>query len=256
MKIKRNYILVFSVFLISSLSAQTDSVASGVYKWNDLKVEKRDNFEKRQILEGSTTDNENLNIYALTIEPGKSLKEKNDEETLIVIKEGKVKVSFENENEILVPGSIALIMPDDNYEIENSGDSNATYYLFLYKSKYQVDIERGIEAGGSFMIDWNDLVFHPHDKGGIRQYFERPTSMSKRFEMHVTTLNEGLKSHEPHTHRAAEIVLMINGNSEMEIGDGLYGGSEGDLYFLGSNVPHAIRNTGTVSCMYFAFQWE
>jgi (S)-ureidoglycine aminohydrolase len=256
MKIKRYCILVFSVILSSSLSAQIDSVVSGVYKWNDLKVEKRDNFEKRQILEGSTTDNENLNIYSLTIGRDKSLKEKNDEETLIVIKEGKVKISFENETKILGPGSIALIMPNDDYEIENSGDSSATYYLFFYKSKYPADIRRGIDAGGSFLIDWNDLVFQPHDKGGVRQFFNRPTSMFERFDMHVTTLNPEIKSHEPHTHIAAEIVLMINGNSEMQISDSLYQGSEGDLFFLGSNVSHAIKNIGTKSCMYFAIQWE
>jgi (S)-ureidoglycine aminohydrolase len=80
--------------------------------------------------------------------------------------------------------------------------------------------------------------------------------MSKRFEMHVTTLNEGLKSHDPHTHRAEEIVLMINGNSEMQIGENFYKGSVGDLFFLGSNIPHAIRNVGAGSCMYFAIQWE
>jgi len=236
--------------------SQTDSFLSGVYSWSDLQVEKKDYFEKRQILEGSTTDDENLNIYALTIEPGESLREKNDEETLIIIKNGEVKVSLKNDSKILVPGSTVLVMSGDEYKIENSGDKDATYYVFLYKSKYPVDIQRGIEAGGSFMINWNDLEFHPHDKGGIRQYFNRPTSMAKRFEMHVTTLKARIKSHEPHKHRAAEIVLMINGNTEMEIGNGLYKGTDGDLYFLGSNVPHAIKNTGTESCIYFAIQWE
>jgi (S)-ureidoglycine aminohydrolase len=147
-------------------------------------------------------------------------------------------------------------MSGDDYKIENSGSADAVFYIFLYKSKYFVNIERGIDAGGSFMIDWNDLVFNPHDKGGIRQYFERPTSMSKRFEMHVTTLNQGLKSHDPHTHRAEEIVLIINGNTEMQIGENYFKGSEGDLFFLGSNIPHAIRNEGKGPCMYFAIQWE
>ncbi|OGU27526.1 MAG: hypothetical protein A2057_15045 [Ignavibacteria bacterium GWA2_35_9] len=251
--------VLFLVMLFAPLRfSQTDSVLSGVYNWSDLdlQVEKTDYFEKRQILEGSVTDNENLNVYALTIEPGKSLKEKNNEETLIIIKEGEVKISVKDDNKILIPGSIALIMSGDDYEIENSGDKDATYYVFLYKSKYPVDIQRGIETGGSFMINWNDLEFHPHDKGGIRQYFNRPTSMAKRFDIHVTNLNAGIKSHEPHTHRAAEIVLMINGNTEMEIGNGLYKGTDGDLYFLGSNVPHAIKNTGTESCIYFAIQWE
>ena len=249
-------LLLLITMICGITSAQSDSVISGVYKWDDLKVEKSGNFDKRQILEGRTTDDENLNIYALTIEPEKSLKEKSDDETLIIIKEGDIKVSLKNDYKILSPGSTVLIMSGDSYEIENIGDSDATFYVFLYKSKYPVDIKRGIEAGGSFITDWNDLKYQPHDKGGMRQYFNRPTSMAKRFDIHVTTLNPEIKSHEPHTHRAAEIVLMINGKTEMEIYDGLYKGTDGDLYFLGSNIPHAIKNIGTKPSMYFAIQWE
>jgi len=249
-------LLLLITMICGITSAQSDSVISGVYKWDDSKVEKSDNIEKRQILEGRTTDDENLNIYALTIKPGNSFKEKSDDETLLIIKKGKVKVSLRNDNKILSPGSTVLIMSGDSYEIENIGDSYATFYVFLYKSKYPVDIKRGIETGGSFITDWNDLEFHPHAKGGIRQYFSRPTSMAKRFDIHVTTLNPEIKSHEPHTHRAAEIVLMIKGNTEMEIDHGFYKGTDGDLYFLGSNVPHAIKNIGTKPCIYFAIQWE
>jgi (S)-ureidoglycine aminohydrolase len=252
----KKMILLLEIFIASTLSAQTDSVISDVYNWNDLQVEKTEDYEKRQILEGSTTDEENLNIYALTFKPGKSLEVKSNEETLIIIKEGNVKVFLKDDNKTLAPGSIVLIISGDDYKIENSGNTDVVFYVFLYKSIYPINIGRGIDGGGSFMIHWNDLVFNPHDKGGIRQYFERPTSMSKRFEMHVTTLNQGLKSHEPHTHRAEEIVLMINGNTEMQIGENYYKGSEGDLFFLGSNIPHAIRNEGTSSCMYFAIQWE
>jgi (S)-ureidoglycine aminohydrolase len=74
--------------------------------------------------------------------------------------------------------------------------------------------------------------------------------------MHVTTLKEGLKSHEPHTHRAEEIVLMIDNKTEMQIGDRFFKGGAGDIYYLGSNVPHAIRNDGKGTCTYFAFQFE
>jgi (S)-ureidoglycine aminohydrolase len=80
--------------------------------------------------------------------------------------------------------------------------------------------------------------------------------MSRRFEMHVTTLNEGIKSHEPHTHRAEEIVLVLENKTEMQIGEKFFKGGEGDVYFLGSNVPHAIRNDGKGTCTYFAFQFE
>jgi quercetin dioxygenase-like cupin family protein len=74
--------------------------------------------------------------------------------------------------------------------------------------------------------------------------------------MHATTLNPEIKSHEPHTHLPAEIVVMMKGHTEMEIGDGHYKGEVGDVYFLGSNIPHAIRNTGDEQCQYLAFQFQ
>ena len=74
--------------------------------------------------------------------------------------------------------------------------------------------------------------------------------------MHVTTLNEGIKSHEPHTHRAEEIILVIDNKTEMQIGSDFYKGVTGDIYYVASNIAHAIRNDGVGPCMYFAFQFE
>ncbi len=74
--------------------------------------------------------------------------------------------------------------------------------------------------------------------------------------MHVTTLNAGLTSHDPHTHIAEEIVLIIEGNTEMIIGDTICKANQGDLYFLGSNVLHGIKNTGDKPAIYFAYQWD
>ncbi len=125
-----------------------------------------------------------------------------------------------------------------------------------YETNTPADIQRGAGTDGSFMIDWNDIVFKPHDKGGIRNYFKQSTSMFQRFEMHVTTLNPGLKSHEPHTHKAAEIVLMIDGSADMQIDKTHQKAEKGDLIFLKSNIPHALNNIGKNACMYFAFQWE
>jgi (S)-ureidoglycine aminohydrolase len=255
----KTLLLMLAMCSKSALVAQENAVRSDVYRWNDLKVEKEASRERRPILKGSTTDLAHLEIHASTLAPGKAphpAHTHEDEEELVIVKEGQLKVTINEESKVLGPGSIALIVPGEAHGFENAGDTQASYYILKYRSKLPMDKKRGEEAGGSLMIDWNDLEFHPHDKGGIRRYFDRPTAMCKNFEMHVTTLNEGLKSHEPHTHRAAEIVLVIEGNTEMQIGDKFYQGTQGDLYFLASEIPHAIRNTGEEPCVYFAFQWE
>lgn len=255
---KANVFLICVFFLFYS-SRKTDKVESKVYSFSEAKIEKTSTGEKRQFIAGETTHLENFEIHTTTLNPGKvphGSQIHSDSEEIVFIKEGNLKITINNLSKEMGPGSVALIMPGDEHGIENTSKSQATYYIIRYKSKKEMDTERGKTAGGSVLLDWNDIKFQPHDKGGIRRFFDRKSAMSERIEMHATTLNPAIKSHEPHTHSPAEIVIMMDGTTEMEIGDGIYQGKTGDIYFLGSNIPHAIRNTGDKPCMYLAFQWE
>jgi (S)-ureidoglycine aminohydrolase len=146
-------------------------------------------------------------------------------------------------------------MPGDEHGIENAGNTQATYYILKYKGKLP-NIERGKEAGGSFMLDWNELTTKNTGKGYRRDFFNRATSQLKQFEMHTTALNADSVSHAPHTHVQEEIILILKGNVEMYIDGKLHKGSAGDLYFISANVPHALKNIGKEQCEYFAFQWR
>jgi len=106
------------------------------------------------------------------------------------------------------------------------------------------------------LINFDSLSYKSHVKGGRFDYFRRSTAMFPYFEMHVTALNPGVQSHPAHTHRAEELIIMIDGNTEEEIGNAKYLGGSDDIYFLGANVPHSIKNVGSERCMYFAFQWS
>lgn len=181
---------------------------------------------------------------------------KNDQkEQIIIVKKGELEVSWNKKKKTIGPNSIFVLLPGDEGTVK-CVSSDATYYTMVYTAKKPMDLRRGKKDGGSFVIDFDELEFKEHDKGGIRRYFHRATAMCPYYEMHVTNLNAGIKSHEPHTHKATEIILMIDGKAEMEIGNQLYPGKTGDVYFVSANVPHAIRNVGDKQCMYFAFQWE
>lgn len=232
---------------------------SSVYNWDALTVEKMETVDRRQILEGSTTYLSSLEIHAVTVEPGKAPhlpKTHDDLEELVIVKEGNLSVTIKNKTRVLGPGSVAFTIPGEEHAFENGGKTIVTYYILRFRSKLPLNLQRGKQAGGSFMIDWKDLVIAKTEKGGRRNFFERPTSMFERFEMHVTTLNGGLKSHEPHKHRAEEIVLLIKGNTEMQIGESQNKAYSGAVIFLGSQVLHALKNIGDEPCEYFAFQWQ
>ena len=252
------FILLSAVFYALGI-AQIDSLESNVYRWHDLPVEKSEAGERRQILKGSTTDLEYLEIHATTIEPKKSphaSHSHDDTEELIIVKEGMLKVTVKGESQVLGPGSIAIAMPGEQHGLENSGDTPVTYYVFRYRSKSPVNIERANNSGGSFVVNWDEVAFQATETGGRRQHFDRATSMFDRFEMHVSTLNEALTNHKTHTHRAEEFVVIIKGEVEMQIGDSWHKASAGDLVFLASEIPHALRNLGSGQTEYFAFQWQ
>lgn len=83
----------------------------------------------------------------------------------------------------------------------------------------------------------------------------QPTSMLKELEMHVTTLNEGLPSHSPHSHPDEEIILVRFGTVEEMIKDTSYKLGPGSVIFLTNNDFHGIRNAGKGKCEYYAIRW-
>src|SRR6478609_10574367 len=251
-------LLLFTCLSLSSL-AQVSPVSSQVYNWKNIPVIKEETRDRRQMIDGSTIDLASLEIHTSTLEPGKAPHGSHthvDEEELIIVKEGKLRATIKDQTKILGPGSVALAIPGEEHGFVNGGDTKTTYYILKFKSKTPLNAERGKNAGGSFMIDWNDVPIVASEKGGRRNTFYRATSMFGRFEMHVTTLNKGLVSHAPHQHKAEEIIILIKGQAEMQIGDQHIKFEQGDLAFLESQSLHALKNVGDEPCEYFAFQWQ
>jgi (S)-ureidoglycine aminohydrolase len=252
-------VIVF-LFSTSALMAQkNDSILSNVYNWNKLEPIKEETRVRRQVLDGKTFALENFEMHATTLEAGKAPHPPHthaDQDELMIVKEGNVKITVNGISKVMGRGSIAFAIAGDEHGIENAGSTQATYYVLKYKSRMPTDITRAKEAGGSFMIDWNDLKKNNTGKGYRQDFFNRATSQIKQIEMHTTALNADSVSHAPHTHIQEEILIILRGNVTMHIDGKLVPASPGDVVFLSSLVPHALLNTGKEQCEYFAFQWR
>ena len=247
------------VLVLTPALCFSQAIASKKYSWIVPTGRGGANIVSSVLFEGSGHDMQYLQMSANAIRPAKnrsSLQVPDNEEHLLLIKTGILKIGIKDSVWSIGGGSIALLMPGERYSLQNAGKDSCTYYVMKYRSRLPMDQARGKASGGSFVKDWKKIVFKPHDRGGLRSYFEKGTAMSKRFEMHVTTLKEGLRSHAPHTHGAEEIILVIENKNEMQIGDKFYKGDTGDIYYIGSNLLHGIKNIGTETCTYFAFQFE
>ena len=251
---------LFALFIIiipSIVFAQQDSVLSGPYKWIQpaMKINK---LESAVLLEGKVHDFEWMQINANTIGGSKKIKQKvsREQELLIIIKSGLANIHFGDSTFLLTPNSITVLMPGENYTILATGNEACNYYTMKYSAMASMNINK-LPISRSYVKLWESTAYKPNTiGGGRRDFFERSTTLQKRFEIHVSTLKEGKRSHEPHTHRAEEIVLVIEGDTEMQIGQQFYKANPGGFYYLGSNVLHAIKNTGAKPSSYFAIQFE
>ena len=210
------YTCFFLMLYISSASfAQTDTIPSGVYHIKKLPVLKDSSRYRIQIMDGYTPYLSNMEVHITMLEPGKSAHPPQNHantEELIIVKEGKLKVTIAGKTKILGAGGVAMAMPGDMHGAVNESRDKVSYYLL--------------------------------------------TVLFEKFDMHVTTLKPHQVSHAPHTHRQEEIIIVRKGNIEMQIGNTFQKARPGDLIFLNSNIPHALKNLSKGECEYFAFQWQ
>ncbi len=250
-------LLLFSIAITSV--GQLQPVGSAVFHWNELPVIKKDQRESRKITEGTTFEFDYFEIHATTQEKGATAKPAHTQpntEELIIIKEGTLKCSIGSKTAILGPGSVLLVPPGEMQSFENAGDGPVTYYVLMFRSKKPMDMERSTKAGGALLLHADSLAYTEKDGRGTKKYFDRPTAMCERYEMHTTTLTKKGASHAPHSHVDTEIILMIEGETEMTIEGKTYQAGPGDLYIIESGQFHGIANASDKPCRYFAFKWR
>jgi quercetin dioxygenase-like cupin family protein len=247
--LKGHFLLLLLALGCAQVESWAQEIPAAVFTLEDLKQSK---------FKGSTRFYKNFEIKILDLLPGKKnkLATTKEMEELVIVKEGMVEVLLAGKKNVLGPGSIAFIMPDEKFTVAASGTSKAQVYRLMFKPKTEVDISRGQKNGGSFVVNWDSLTMKKNERGGRRDFFNKPTATCTNYEMHVSMLHEGLPSHAPHTHPAEEIILVIRGDATMAIDEKDYTGTAGDLFFLPSQSLHGIRNSGKGQCEYFAFQWR
>ena len=251
------YLLLFCLFVCNSILGQILPLESKVYSISE-KQNKSKFGSKSEIFkgEGDALKLQEMNLIRIKEKKKYTVLASNDREHFFILRKGNLKISLGDKVQVLEVGSMVTVMPKDPIVFENTEDSKAELYEMSYLSKSPMNEERGIKAGGSFVVPWGSAVFKPTAKGGGRQFFDRATVMLNRFDIHVTTLNVGQQSHDPHTHFNEEIILMMEGNAEERIGDKKESAKPGDVIRLGSKVLHNITNVGNTPCQYYAIQWN
>lgn len=245
---------------VSPSRAQIAPVKAGVFAWAAARaVDVGRGRVERVILVGSTLDLDSLEVRAVTLPAtaGPDTSSAHDSlETFMMVKEGKLWVTLNGVSRALGAGSVALALPGDRIVASNIGGTPASYYRFTYRSRAPMDLNRGKQAGGSFMVNFDEQSEKLTGSGVQRPMLNRPTAMFKRFESHWSSVNEGLRNHQTHTHRADEFMMMTRGNVAVLIGTTEPPATASDIVFLGSMIPHSLASKGPGPAQYLVIQGE
>lgn len=250
--------LFFISIFLDSYSQQTVPLVSQVHTLSTLSASKTKAGESKLLFDGSgkILSQHTLKTYSINGKKKLGFHElENGDELFFIIKSGPVNVTLNNHIQALDKGSVVFVLPGDNVEFTNTHLDPVEIYAMTVRSSTP-DQVRGRNAGNSFMMNWFDMVYKPHDKGGVRQLFDRKTIMLNRFDIHITSLNPATSSHPAHTHMNEEIILMLDGEGEMILGDKKQKITTGDAAWVESMIPHNFTNTASRPAVYFAIQWN
>ena len=255
---KQFKILSVLLFLALLSVAAKKILSSSVFEWEKLPVKTTSTGEVRNVFSSPTQTLNMFDIKAVTLNQGNSTSDytvKNGFDELIIIKEGSAEISINTESKILGEGSVVVASQGDKVKIRNLQNAKTTFYIFLFNPKTPaVPNQPGVKVVPVFK-DWKELEFKPSAVGGRRDIMKQSTSALKELEMHTTTLNEGVTSHNPHSHADEEIILVRFGFVEETINGKPYKLGPGSVIFLSNNDNHGIRNAGAGKCEYYAIRW-
>ncbi|MFC4873194.1 cupin domain-containing protein [Negadavirga shengliensis] len=238
--------------------AQPQPLPSSVYEWKMMPVEKSGGVERRHYFNWPTKTLQNFEIEVIDIQSENNRKITeiaSDTEKLILVKNGTLSLSSQQGDQILSARSIALVHPGEKLSIYNAGKSPTSFFLIQWKIETFSEY-RPRSSGKSIQVfDYQKLDYKENPKGGRRNVMEAATQTLHELEMHITTLLEGEKSHDPHVHPDEEIIVVLQGEVEEMINGTPYRLGPGSVIFLSSMDPHGIRNVGKGACEYYAIRW-
>ncbi|GAB3012746.1 hypothetical protein GCM10027284_35500 [Cyclobacterium sediminis] len=234
--------------------AQLLPLPSAVYEYKMLPVNVVNGTETRPILDGPTETLDNFRVNHYTLSAGKSLRLKKGEEKLVLIGTGELLVNQGVISEKLEDRSVAWLTKDQPARIHHSGTSPVSFFVIEWESE-GVGENFIPEVNTLTKYNYKQLEFKKSEKGGRRDVSRGVTPTLQELEMHITTLNEGKKSHDPHVHADEEIILVLQGQVEEMINGVPYLLGPGSLIYLHAMDAHGIRNAGKGACEYYAIRW-
>jgi len=128
-------------------SARPALLASGVFAWESLPVEKTANGERRAIFDAATATVDRLESHITTIDVGKASHDahRHPDEELVFVREGVVEATINGVPHKAPAGSVIFYASNDLHGMRNAGEGPASYFVLRWTSPGK----EGPKPGGS-----------------------------------------------------------------------------------------------------------
>ena len=98
---------------------------------------------------------------------------------------------------------------------------------------------------------FQDLAVRGEGENRFRAILDGATHTGLPIELHITELAPGQAPHPPHHHVHEEMIMMLEGTVEVNIGERSATLGPGSVGFVASNEHHGWHNVGTSRARYF-----
>ncbi len=236
---------------------------STVFIWDKLVAKPNNVGFRREVVDLPTPTLEKFESHITTLNPGvfSHPPHHHPQEEFILLKEGTIDVNINGKHQRAGEGSMFFFAANDTHNMQNVGDTPATYLVFnLTTAATKSAPAEGAAVAAlpgklaSSVFDWEKFTFVPNKTGGRREIVNSPTVTVANFEGHITTLNPGEAPHAAHRHPDEELVVVKEGLMEATINGVSQRGGPGSIFFYASNDEHGMRNVGTTSATYYVFR--
>jgi quercetin dioxygenase-like cupin family protein len=128
-------------------AAEPAKLASGVYAWAELPVEKTASGERRAVFDAATATVDRLETHVTTVNAGTAshAAHRHPDEELVYVREGVIEATVNGVAKLAPAGSVIFFASNDLHGMRNAGGTPASYFVLRWTSPGR----EGPKPGGS-----------------------------------------------------------------------------------------------------------
>jgi len=228
-------------------------------QWDSLTVRATVIGQSRAVWDNPTPTLEKFEMHITTLRPQMFSHPVHHHpwEEMILVKEGQVEVSINGKKQRAGPGCLIFYASNDPHNLQNVGDTNATYYVINFYTDlvHTVPDKPAAEqavAGKlpSSVIDCNSLPATPTPTGSTVSVVNSPTLTFQTLECHITTLKAGQSTKSDMVDAGDELFILKTGQLAATVNGVTCRLKEDSFFYCAPNDKRTFKNIGDTPASY------